>query len=182
MLTVKFNGKDNSYDILFDKNDNIITLIGNIIPSETGFKIYEGKDLIGDYSDYKTIYKKDNDFTQFSNDGSKYIPHIQTKPYEIKIVWEDNNNDLELRPSVVEVQTSMGKILLEESNGYSKTFTIPLEDTIIINSYDEIERYTSSENVGVITYKIESEQKPTIESRVDSLEQSTIELYELVER
>lgn len=72
MLKTKFNDAYRFIYAAFSIDNGIITLKGDKVPSSTaGFKVYKtnGK-VLGDYSDYTTVYRVLEDGVQFSNDGT----------------------------------------------------------------------------------------------------------------
>lgn len=74
MLKIVFNdGKE--VVASFEKPSENIVSIGNTNVNTSGFKAYRESDslFLGDYSDYTTVYKEDNDKISYSNDGSVYV-------------------------------------------------------------------------------------------------------------
>lgn len=74
MLKIVFNdGKE--VVASFEKPSENIISIGNTNVNTSGFKAYRESDslFLGDYSDYTTVYKEDNEKISYSNDGSVYV-------------------------------------------------------------------------------------------------------------
>ena len=74
MLKIVFNdGKE--VVAFFEKTSENIVSIGNANVNTSGFKAYRESDsmFLGDYSDYTTVYKEDNEKISYSNDGSVYV-------------------------------------------------------------------------------------------------------------
>lgn len=74
MLKIVFNdGKE--VVASFEKPSENIVSIGNANVNTSGFKAYRESDsmFLGDYSDYTTVYKEDNEKISYSNDGSVYV-------------------------------------------------------------------------------------------------------------
>lgn len=74
MLKIVFNdGKE--VVASFEKPSENIVSIGNTNVNTSGFKAYRESDslFLGDYSDYTTVYKEDNEKISYSNDGSVYV-------------------------------------------------------------------------------------------------------------
>lgn len=67
-----------TYKATFSRtSDHIIRLSENPIKVNTsGFFAYRTIDdkFLGSYEDYTTVYRKENEYTEYSNDGSVYIP------------------------------------------------------------------------------------------------------------
>lgn len=64
-------------------SNNIIKIISKEIPNLSGFQVFTDKgELLGDYSDFTTLYKKEYDGYMLSNDGSVYQ---ETEPGEIPV-------------------------------------------------------------------------------------------------
>lgn len=74
MLKIVFNdGKE--VVASFEKPSENIVSIGNTNVNTSGFKAYRKSDslFLGDYSDYTTVYKEDDEKISYSNDGSVYV-------------------------------------------------------------------------------------------------------------
>ena len=74
MLKIVFNdGKE--VVASFEKPYENLVSIGNTNVNTSGFKAYRESDslFLGDYSDYTTVYKEDNEKISYSNDGSVYV-------------------------------------------------------------------------------------------------------------
>lgn len=89
MLKIVFNdGKE--VVASFEKPSENIVSIGNTNVNTSGFKAYRLADnmFLGDYSDYITVYKKNESSIEYSNDGSIWvepqIPEVETGPIETK--------------------------------------------------------------------------------------------------
>lgn len=92
MIWVKFNDSKKRYAVEGHRtSNNIVTLIGDIPHNESGFQTYTyaTKMHIGDFSEYKTIYKTLDNGVQFSNDGSKWIEPEPIKPTKPTTAWSD---------------------------------------------------------------------------------------------
>lgn len=88
MIKIKFNDKENFEEVEFSRNENIITLKGITEVNNSGFKTYRmSGEQLGDFSDFKTIYDKGEDYVMYSNDGSVWVePH----PYEPTVEYKIN--------------------------------------------------------------------------------------------
>lgn len=99
-MKILFNNKEEMLDceIKFI-NNNVVELL-NVEQNLSGFKIYNESDdeLLGDYSNYTTLYKDSIEGYQLSNDGSIYIESEQIIPYEptLSDIQKLKINELEL--------------------------------------------------------------------------------------
>ena len=74
MLKIVFNDGKEVVSSFEKPSENIVS-IGNTNVNTSGFKVYRESDslFLGDYSDYTTVYKEDNEKISYSNDGSVYV-------------------------------------------------------------------------------------------------------------
>lgn len=75
MLSLKYAGEKTSYIISFKKiSKNIIQITGDFPVKRKGFVCCRvgSEDVLGDHTDYKTVYREIEGGAQFSNDGSVY--------------------------------------------------------------------------------------------------------------
>lgn len=87
-MYIKFLKSKDVYECNVIPNQNIVTLqfTDNVVENTNGFNAYKDKEcnyLIGRYTEYKTVYRNDEETIskneiQLSNDGSKYVKPIQT--------------------------------------------------------------------------------------------------------
>ena len=74
MLTLKYAGEKTGYEVSFKSvNEHIIQITGYFPVKQKGFLLYRVDEPLGDYTDYKTVYREVNHGAQFSDDGSVYI-------------------------------------------------------------------------------------------------------------
>lgn len=74
MLKIVFNDEKEVVASFEKPSENIVS-IGNTNVNTSGFKAYRESDslFLGDYSDYTTVYKEDDEKISYSNDGSVYV-------------------------------------------------------------------------------------------------------------
>lgn len=75
MLTLKYAGEKTGYEVSFKSvNEHIIQITGYFPVKQKGFLLYrDGVDEpLGDYTDYKTVYREVEHGAQFSDDESVY--------------------------------------------------------------------------------------------------------------
>ncbi len=76
MLTLKYAGEKTGYEVSFESvNEHVIQITGYFPVKQKGFLLYrDGVDEpLGDYTDYKTVYREVEHGAQFSDDESVYI-------------------------------------------------------------------------------------------------------------
>ena len=85
MIKVKYNNQENFEEVIFYKNNNVVTITPTI-PNTRGFTTWrmDGKTQLGDFSDFTTIYKVDGDSVSYSNDGSIYVEPPKPTEEELK--------------------------------------------------------------------------------------------------
>ena len=90
MIKIKFNNENIFHEVEFIKTDNRIILKGITEPNTSGFCTYRmSGEQLGDFSDFNTVFKAENDSVTYSNDGSVYA---EPQPYEPTV--EDKINAL----------------------------------------------------------------------------------------
>lgn len=87
-MYIKFLKSKDVYECNVIPNQNIVTLkfTDNVVENTNGFNAYKDKEcnyLIGKYTEYKTVYRNDEETIskneiQLSNDGSVYVKPIPT--------------------------------------------------------------------------------------------------------
>lgn len=92
MIKIKYNNSDTFYEVEFSRTNNTVTLKGITEPNTSGFKTYRltGQQL-GDFSDFNTIFKVENDSVTYSNDGSVYVE--PSKPTEEELRKQELLNE-----------------------------------------------------------------------------------------
>lgn len=86
MILIKYNNEDTKHGVTFSRvSDNIIRLEGTD-PNSSGFLTFrmDGETQLGDFSDYTTIYKVEDNAVLYSNDESVYTePEVPEEiPFE----------------------------------------------------------------------------------------------------
>lgn len=74
MILIKYNNEDTKHGVTFSRvSDNIIRLEGGE-ENESGFLTFrmDGETQLGDFSDYTTIYKIEDNAVLYSNNGIVY--------------------------------------------------------------------------------------------------------------
>lgn len=85
MIKIKFNNDNVFHEVEFLRNNNTVTLKGITEQNSSGFTTWrlDGKTQLGDFSDFTTIFKVENDSVTYSNDGSVYVE--PSKPTEEEV-------------------------------------------------------------------------------------------------
>lgn len=164
MLNLNYIGDQENYSVSFRNiNKNIVEVVGDLPPKETGFiltRIGNPYAFKGDYSEFKTIYREVEGGFQYSNDGSIYV-----KPLP-KVTFNTNGGG-----------TLEGDTLQEVENYEDLAIPTPIasEDYEYVGWNPSIP--TSGEIEGNKTFTAifkstlpDPEPTPTIEERVSTLE------------
>ncbi len=81
MLTLKYSGEKTEYEVSFESvNEHVIQITGYFPVKQKGFLLYRDgdKEPLGDYTDYKTVYREVDQGAQFSDDESVYVAPMPT--------------------------------------------------------------------------------------------------------
>lgn len=81
MLTLKYSGEKTGYEVLFKSvNSHVVQITGYFPVKQKGFMLYRDgvEEPLGDYSDYKTVYREVEQGAQFSDDESVYAAPLPT--------------------------------------------------------------------------------------------------------
>lgn len=181
MVKIKFNKSTTSYYVNFRKiSDNIVKLFGSGIPESTsGFKAYTENDmLLGDYSDFITVYAVDDDGIRFSNDGS--VEPIEEITIGIEWVDEDESK----RPNQVNITVMKNGIDFKDiltNATWNKIYKIKPGETLGLRNADDIEGYEKKLNDNLIIYtQLKVDPVPSVVERISELEEAVCELYEML--
>lgn len=98
MIKVLFHGETNMMEVSFSRDgEHVVTLIGEVPESVNGFLTYRvnGQPL-GDFSEYKTVYRKIENGVQLSDDGSVWSePEMIETPEQTGLTQEQRIAALE---------------------------------------------------------------------------------------
>ena len=173
MLIAKFGNSSKEYPIEFIYHSaNVVELLGYVGSNKSGFNLYSIDGAhIGDYSDFKTVYRNQEKSTWFSNDGSHYIP--PKKDVTVVIIWNDSENP-EHRPESVDVSVVVNGSLfdtqtLDEECEWKHTYEQVSADDKYEIACPEYEYYTLIISGTTATY-IYTEPQPSIEERGTAVE------------
>lgn len=87
MIKIKFNNDNIFHEVEFSRTENTVTLKGIIEQNSSGFCTYRlNGEQLGDFSDYRTIYKQGDNYIEYSNDGSVYE---EPKKIEVELSKEE---------------------------------------------------------------------------------------------
>lgn len=85
MIKIKFNDSDIFHEVEFSRTENTVTLKGITEQNSSGFTTYRmSGEQLGDFSDFTTVFKVENDSITYSNDGSVYVEPIQPTEEELQ--------------------------------------------------------------------------------------------------
>lgn len=92
MIKIKFNNDNIFHEVEFSRTENTVTLKGITEPNTSGFCTYRlNGEQLGDFSDYRTIYKQGDNYIEYSNDGSVYE---EPRKIEIELSKEEQYQNL----------------------------------------------------------------------------------------
>ena len=86
MIKIKFNNKTNYEEVEFSRTEHTVILKGITEENSSGFTTWrvDGKTQLGDFSDFTTVYRKGENFVEYSNDGSIYVEPTEPTEEEIR--------------------------------------------------------------------------------------------------
>lgn len=100
MIYIKFNDSPSIIGVKFKRiSENVVSLGGITDINSSGFKTYtESGSMLGDFREYKTLYRVLNNEVQYSNNGEVYVeaePFVPREPTqeEIKQALIDGTQD-----------------------------------------------------------------------------------------
>ena len=182
MIKIKFNEIEKPINVSFSMQNNIITLTGNVPQNTSGFIAYTVNDIVlGDYSEYTTIYRVLPDAVQFSNDGSVWVP--PKKDVLITVGWNDGDNIKGIRPSEVFINILRNgekdkSIYLNSSMGWQYELTNVLESDEYTINVEDVTDYSYSINGTSVVYTTEYPQPEVL--TVDDVAIAVAELTDVV--
>ena len=182
MIKIKFNEIEKPINVSFSIQNNIITLTGNVPQNTSGFIAYTVNDIVlGDYSDFTTIYRVLPDAVQFSNDGSVWVP--PKKNVLIAASWDDGNDVKGIRPAEVAIDILLNgekdkSIKLNSSMGWQYELTNVLESDEYTINVEDVTDYSYLINGTSVVYKTEYPQPEVL--TVDDVAIAVTELTDVV--
>ena len=187
MIKIKYNNSESMNDVVFSRvSPNVVELNGITEQNTSGFKTYKtnGVTNLGDFSDYKTIYRILDNAIQYSNNKSVY-----TQKTEISVNWNDVDNYDGIRPASINITIvkdgEANEVTLNKENNWSVSYIDQIIDHIYTVAAPEVEGYTKTINGTNVSYVHDADLplepiEPTIEERVTDLEDAVIELSEIM--
>ena len=182
MIKIKFNEMEKPINVSFSMQNNIITLTGNVPQNTSGFVAYTVNDIVlGDYSDFTTIYRVLPDAVQFSNDGSVWVP--PKKDVLIAASWDDGDDVKGIRPAEVAIDILLNgekykSIKLNSSMGWQYELTNVLESDEYTINVEDVTDYSYLINGTSVVYKTEYPQPEVL--TVDDVAIAVAELTDVV--
>ena len=182
MIKIKFNEIEKPINVSFSMQNNIITLTGNVPQNTSGFVAYTVNDIVlGDYSEYTTIYRVLPDAVQFSNDGSVWVP--PKKDVLIAASWDDGDDVKGIRPAEVAIDILLNgekdkSIKLNSSMGWQYELTNVLESDEYTINVEDVTDYSYLINGTSVVYKTEYPQPEVL--TVDDVAIAVAELTDVV--
>ena len=182
MIKIKFNEIEKPINVSFSMQNNIITLTGNVPKNTSGFIAYTVNDIVlGDYSEYTTIYRVLPDAVQFSNDGSVWVP--PKKNVLIAASWDDGDDVKGIRPAEIAIDILLNgekdkSIKLNSSMGWQYELTNVLESDEYTINVEDVTDYSYLINGTSVVYKTEYPQPEVL--TVDDVAIAVAELTDVV--
>ena len=182
MIKIKFNEIEKPINVSFSIQNNIITLTGNVPKNTSGFIAYTVNDIVlGDYSEYTTIYRVLPDAVQFSNDGSVWVP--PKKDVLIAASWDDGDDVKGIRPAEIAIDILLNgekdkSIKLNSSMGWQYELTNVLESDEYTINVEDVTDYSYLINGTSVVYKTEYPQPEVL--TVDDVAIAVAELTDVV--
>ena len=142
MVKIKFNDLQELINVEFRRDENdYLSLYGEVPQDTSGFIAYNGDgDLLGDYSDYTTVYRVLENGIEFSNDGSQWVE--PTNEIEINAIFDYLGPD---NFSVTyEIDGVEKEIVLNKNDRYKKIISVPESKTLNILYTEELENYSTT--------------------------------------
>ena len=86
MVKIKYNDKTTFEKVRFSRTENTVALKGVTEENTNGFTTWrmDGKTQLGDFSDFTTVYRKGENFIEYSNDGSVYVESPKPTEEELR--------------------------------------------------------------------------------------------------
>lgn len=111
MIKVLFHGETDMREVSFSRDsEHVVTLIGEVPEVINGFLTYRmnGQPL-GDFSEYKTVYRRIENGMQMSDDGSVWAePERIETPEQTKLTQEQRIAALEAQLAAYEAAYAQG--------------------------------------------------------------------------
>ena len=140
MIKIKYNNQNNFEEVTFYRNENLVTMFPTK-PNTNGFTTWklDGKTQLGDFSDFTTVFRVENDSVIYSNDGSVYVEPIQPTEEELRrqaLLSEKSDLETWLRNhDYVGTKIATGRATISE---YADVITKMTEKANRINEIDKL--------------------------------------------
>lgn len=140
MIKIKYNNKKSFEEVSFYRNNNVVTITPTT-PNTNGFTTWrmDGKTQLGDFSDFTTVYKVNEDSVTYSNDGSIYVEPPKPTEEELKrqaLVEEKAQLETWLKEhDYIGTKIATGRATVEE---YAGEITLMTEKANRINDIDKM--------------------------------------------
>lgn len=118
MSYIRFKDYDRVFKASVKRNaENLVTVKG-VDVNTSGFKVYKdekGRLLLGDYSDFNTLYKEGSGSFTLSNDGSVYVepepmPEVEIEEIPVETVPTINERMDALEGEMLDTQIALTEI------------------------------------------------------------------------
>ena len=138
MIKIKYNDSNIFHEVEFSRTENTVILIGITETNTSGFCTYRmSGEQLGDFSDFTTVFKVENDSITYSNDGSVYIEPPKQTEEELRIqVLLSEKAELETwlkAHDYIGVKIATGRATVEEYSNVIAEMTVKAERINEIN-------------------------------------------------
>ena len=139
MIKIKYNDSDIFHEVEFSRTEHTVILKGITEPNTSGFCTYRiSGEQLGDFSNFTTVFRVENNSITYSNDGSVYVePSKPTKEELRKQELLNEKSELEqwLREhDYVGTKIATGRATIEE---YADIIALMNEKANRINEINE---------------------------------------------
>ena len=177
MYVLRYKDDIDTYNIDFERLDNIVKIKGRLPIREVGFYLSrEGFDDKWNYLDFKTLYKSDSSTLYYSNDGSVWVEPV--RDVEVSVVWNDADNALDKRPDKI-TATINGETVELDAPDWEKIYKdVPESVDIIVEDAETVEGYNLTISGTSIEYAMPKPYEPTIDEQLAELADAVADIDE----
>lgn len=130
MGSIKFQNESDMKQADVKKLSEHIIQVSGLDKNLSGFGVYKGNKLLGDYSGYIYLYRSlKNNVYQYSNDGSFYTPPIIPEPSLTEVQEAKISEIRDMQQTLIKNGCNV-----ELSDGTTERFTLTTEDQLSLNS------------------------------------------------
>lgn len=129
-MKILFLNKTQTLDGNIKIISNNIVELSNVEQNISGFKIYKNGFLLGDYSNFNTLYRVLKNSYQLSNNGSVYVETDDSKEETLEEIKEQKISEM----NYIQQGLINQGVEVELSDGTKERFTLNTNDQLSLNS------------------------------------------------